>query len=103
VIAERSRGMITILSALVSMLSCRFRSRASLEFKLVALRHQLIVLRPQRPRRLRLHSADRLLWVCLYRVWPRILDALGSGISGYFITSGPSYAVTTDASMCRAV
>jgi hypothetical protein len=68
--------MITILSALVSVLSFRFRSRASLELELVALRHQLIVLRRQRPRRLRLHSADRLLWVCLYRVWPRVLDAL---------------------------
>jgi hypothetical protein len=68
--------MITILSALVSMLSFRFRSRASLELELVALRHQLIVLRRQRPRRLQLYSADRLLWVCLYRVWPRVLDAL---------------------------
>ena len=75
-IAVRSGGMITILSALVSVLSFRFRSRASLELELVALRHQLIVLRRQRPRRLRLHSADRLLWVCLYRVWPRVLDAL---------------------------
>ena len=75
-IAVRLGGMITILSALVSVLSFRFRSRASLELKLVALRHQLIVLRRQRPRRLRLHSADRLLWVCLYRVWPRVLDAL---------------------------
>jgi hypothetical protein len=72
----RSGGMITILSALVSVLSFRFRSRASLELELVALRHQLIALRRQRPRRLRLHSADRLLWVCLYRVWPRVLDAL---------------------------
>src|ERR1700745_2383974 len=35
--------MITILSALVSLLSFRFRSRASLELELVALRHQLIV------------------------------------------------------------
>jgi putative transposase len=68
--------MITILSALVSVPSFRFRSRASLELELVALRHQLTVLRRQRPRRLRLHSADRLLWVCLYRVWPRVLDAL---------------------------
>src|SRR5215472_10904996 len=76
VIAVRSGGMITILSALVSVLSFRFRSRASLELELVALRHQLIVLRWQRPRRLRLHSADRLVWVCLYRVWPRVLDAL---------------------------
>ena len=75
-IAVRSSGMITILSALVFVLSFRFRSRASLELELVALRHQLVVLRRQRPRRLRLHSADRLLWVCLYRVWPRVLDAL---------------------------
>src|SRR5215469_13541723 len=55
VIAERSGGMITILSALVSVLSFRFRSRASLELELVALRHQLIVWRwqsrcPGRPR-----------------------------------------------------
>jgi putative transposase len=76
VIAVRSSGMITILSALLSMLSFRFRSRASLELELVALRHQLIVLRRQRPRRLWLYSADRLLWVCLYRVWPRVLDGL---------------------------
>jgi putative transposase len=76
VIAVRSGGMITVLSALVSALSFRFRSRASLELELVALRHQLFVLRRQRPRRLRFHSADRLLWVSLYRVWSRVLDAL---------------------------
>ena len=75
-IAVRSGGMITILSALVSVLSFRFRTRASLELELVALRHQLIVLRRQRPRRLWLYSADRLLWVGLYRVWPRVLDRL---------------------------
>jgi hypothetical protein len=76
VIAVRSGGMITILFALISMLSFCFRSRASLEIELVALRHQLIVLRRRRPRRLRLHSADRLPSACLYRMWPRVLDAL---------------------------
>jgi putative transposase len=76
VIAVRSGGIITILSALVSVLSLRFRSRASLELELVALRHQLGVLRRQRARRHRLYSADRLLWVWLYRVWPRVLDGL---------------------------
>jgi putative transposase len=76
VIAVRSGGMITILSALVSMLSFRFRGQPSLELELVALRHQLIVLRRQRPGSLRLYSADRLLWVCLYRVWPGVLDGL---------------------------
>jgi hypothetical protein len=39
--------MITILSALVSLLSFRVRSRASLELELVALRHQVTVLRRQ--------------------------------------------------------
>jgi hypothetical protein len=68
--------MITLLSALVSLLSFRVRSRASLELELVALRHQAAVLRRQRPGQLRLFSADRLLWVWLYRVWPQVLDAM---------------------------
>ena len=58
-------GMITILSALVSLLSFRVRSRASLELELVALRHQVTVLRRQRPGLARLFCADRLLWVWL--------------------------------------
>jgi hypothetical protein len=43
-------GMITYLSALASLLSFRFRSRASLELELLALRHQVTVLRRRRPR-----------------------------------------------------
>jgi hypothetical protein len=68
--------MVTILSALVSLLSFRVRSRASLELELVALRHQVTVLRRQRPGQLRLFSTDRLLWVWLYRVWPQVLNAV---------------------------
>src|SRR5713226_827917 len=68
--------MITILSALVSLLSFRVRSRASLEFEVVALRHQVGVLRRQRSGRLRFFCADRLLWVWLYRIWPRALHAV---------------------------
>ena len=68
--------MVTILFALVLLLSFRFRSRASLELELVALRHQVIVLRRQRPHRLRLLSADRLLWVWLYRLRPQVLETL---------------------------
>jgi hypothetical protein len=63
--------MITILSALVSLLSFRVPSRASLELELVALRHQVTILRRQRLGQLRLFSTDRPLWVWLYRVWPR--------------------------------
>jgi hypothetical protein len=70
--------MITILSTLVSLLSFRVRSRASLELELelIGLRHQIIVLRRQRPRRLRLFLTDRLFWVWLYRVRPQLLDTL---------------------------
>ena len=68
--------MLTLLSALGSLLSFRVRSRASLELELVALRHQVTVLRRQRPGRLRLFSTDRLLWVWLYRIWPQVLNAM---------------------------
>jgi transposase InsO family protein len=68
--------MITILSALVSLLSFRVRRRASLELELVALGHQVSVLRRQRKGRLQLFATDRLLWVWLYRIWPQVLNAM---------------------------
>jgi putative transposase len=68
--------MLTILSAVVSIFAFRFRSRASLELKLIALQHQLAVLRRQRPGRPQLSSLDRLLWVWLYRIWPQVIDAM---------------------------
>src|SRR6267142_5320704 len=68
--------MIRILAALVSLLSFRVRSRACLELELIALRHQVTVMRRQHPGRLRLFSTDRLLWVWLYRFWPQVLDAM---------------------------
>jgi putative transposase len=53
--------MVMIHSAVVSIFAFRFRSRASLELKLIALQHQLAVLRRQRPGRPQLSSLDRLL------------------------------------------
>jgi transposase InsO family protein len=68
--------MVTILCALVSMFEFRVRSRISLELELIALRHQVAVLRRQRPGRPRLSSLDRLLWVWLYRIWPQVIDTM---------------------------
>src|SRR5882672_1265628 len=68
--------MITLLSAVGSLLSFRLRSRASLELELVALRHQVTVLRRQRRGQPLLFSTDRLLWVWLYRIWPQVLNAM---------------------------
>src|SRR5271157_3759696 len=62
--------------SIVSRLVCRFRSRAVVELENLALRHQLHVLRRQRPGRLRLFTLDRLFWVWLYRIWPRCLEAM---------------------------
>jgi len=58
------------------VLARRFRSRAVVELENLALRHQLHVLRRQRPGRLRLFAIDRLLWVLLYRLWPRCLEVM---------------------------
>src|SRR5262249_41953683 len=68
--------MVAILVAVLSILVFRFRSRAALELKVVALQHQLPVLCRQRPRRPQLSSLDRLLWVLLYRIWPQVIDAM---------------------------
>ncbi len=68
--------MIALVSAVLSLLFFRLRRRASLELEVIALRHQLGVLRRQCPRRLRLRSSDRLFWAWLYRLWPRCLEAM---------------------------
>jgi transposase InsO family protein len=52
------------------------RSRRSLEAENLALRHQLNVLCRSAPKRPVLSNFDRLIFVCLYRIAPRILDAV---------------------------
>ncbi len=64
-----------LLSALASTRSW-FRTRAALQMETLALRHQLIVLKRSQRGRLRLDSADRLLWVWLSRFWSNWRSAL---------------------------
>jgi hypothetical protein len=47
--------------SIVSVVACRLSSRAVVELENLALRHQLHVLRRQRPGRPRLFAIDRLL------------------------------------------
>jgi transposase InsO family protein len=68
--------MLEHVRFIVAAIARRFRSRAVLELENLALRHQLQVLRRQRPGRPRLVAIDRLLWVWLYRLWPRCLDTM---------------------------
>src|ERR1700738_3712599 len=69
-------SMLTLWRFVVSVLVRRLRSRAVLELETLALHHQLRVLRRQRPGRPRLFAIDRLLWVWLYRLWPRCLEVM---------------------------
>jgi hypothetical protein len=48
----------------------------SLEAEIVALRHQLNVLRRKSPKRLAFSNFDRLIFASLYRISPRIVNAL---------------------------
>ena len=68
--------MLKLVRSIGSVLARRFCGRAILELENLALRHQLHVLRRQRPGRLRRLTVDRLLWVWLYRWWPRCLDTM---------------------------
>jgi hypothetical protein len=51
-----------------------FRSRASLEAEIVALRHQLNVLRRKAPKRLAFSNFDRLIFASLYWIAPEVLS-----------------------------
>ena len=53
-----------------------FRSKVSLEAEILTLRHQLNVLRRKSPKRLAFSNFDRLVFASLYRIAPRIVNAL---------------------------
>jgi hypothetical protein len=53
-----------------------FRSRAALQTEVLALRHQLNVLRRRAPKRLTVSNIDRLVFAGLYHLAPEVLDAV---------------------------
>jgi putative transposase len=61
--------MMPVLLSLLQTLRTWGRSRAALQLEIFALRHQLQVLQRTRPRRLRLATIDRCVWVMLSRLW----------------------------------
>jgi hypothetical protein len=52
----------SVVVSLLQSLGFAFRSRALLHVEILALRHQLAALNRSRRQRLRLTSADRMLW-----------------------------------------
>ena len=64
--------VIRLLLALRSMSA----ARASREAEILVLRQQLLVLNRKSRKRVRLRNIDRLILVCLYRIFPSVLDAV---------------------------
>lgn len=64
-----------LLSILHGFLS-GFRTRTDLQLEVIALRHQLEVLRNNRRTRVRQTRLDRAFWILFYRFWARCLDAV---------------------------
>ena len=61
--------MPIFLTTLLASVRSIFQSRAALDLENLALRHQIAVLQRSAAKRLKLTSADRLLWICLSRLW----------------------------------
>ena len=68
--------MVAFLTQLLLAIRSRFSRRARLEAENLLLRQQIIVLRRQHPKRVRLLNIDRLLFVWLHRLYPSLLDAI---------------------------
>src|SRR5260370_33426186 len=63
-------------SLIWSALVLSFRSRASLAAEILALRHQINILRRHSPKRQTFSAMDRLIFAGLYRLAPTVLNAL---------------------------
>jgi hypothetical protein len=73
--------MRALLGFILVLLVSPFRSRSRLEAENAALRQQLIVLRRQVGKRVRLTNGDRLFFVQLYRWW--VPSQCGSGAADW--------------------
>jgi hypothetical protein len=68
-------GMIDLLKLLGGLVAGACRSHAAREAELAFLRQQLVALQRSAPARLGLRTADRLIFVWLYRLFPSLLEA----------------------------
>src|SRR5680860_1855271 len=75
-----NRGMLAcggyVLRLLIGALRDLILSRGRLEAEVIVLRHQLNILRRRSPRRVRPNAFDRAIFVCLYRYFPDIGNAV---------------------------
>jgi hypothetical protein len=89
--------MPPVMSALLAFVVVLFRSRASLCFGNLALRHQVAINKRMVPRP-RLHPTDRLFWVWLSRLWSGWQNVLAFVQPRTVMSSNVSAAVRTGGS-----
>jgi len=68
--------MLTAFLSLIFSIRSWFCTHALLQVEILALRHQVAVLKRSQRSRLSLNSVDRLLWVWLSRLWSQWRSAL---------------------------
>jgi putative transposase len=68
--------MRSIQMSLISTVLASFRTRLALQTEILALRHQIIVLRRSVSSQPKLRAWDRFLWIWLFRLWPEWRSAL---------------------------
>jgi hypothetical protein len=67
--------MVDVLKFFLALLAWLRNSQARREAEILYLRQQLIVLKRSAPARPNLKATDRLIFVCLYRLFPPLIDA----------------------------
>ncbi len=68
--------MLTLFASVFEAFCSSIRSRAALQLEILALRHQINVLRRSQRGPVRLSSVDRLFWTSLMRFWSGWRSAL---------------------------
>src|SRR5207245_10080250 len=68
--------MFTLFFSFLGTLRSCFQTRAALQLEILALRHQINVLRRSQRGRVRLSEVDRLLWEWLLHLWSGWRSAL---------------------------
>jgi transposase InsO family protein len=69
-------GTGIVIGLIVGWLAGTVLAHHELTAQTIALRRQLAILRPYAPKRLRIGVFDRMMFLCLYRLWPKALDTI---------------------------
>ena len=85
------------------MVADLFRSRAAIEAEILMLRQQINALRRTAPKKQTFSAIDRLIFVCLYRLFPGVRDALAIVKPETVVTVGNSIRLASEVELGDAL